>query len=385
MSGADAMITRAEKDLGLGEPNYIQDWYESRNGSAYSYNFPWCNAAITRWAYDSENHPPVCYGSDYAYTVAHAQRAKNEGDWHYGAAGIRKGDVYFVDWNYGNAISVIDHVGVATRPLKNGYVYGIEGNTANRCLRRVRRQSLIVGYIRPRYSATSSGGARTEGEEDVPDFRWYATDGGQTIPPNEWTSVEWENTQEDGPGTYWSVVFGAENGTTYNLMAGVTLDGLPEGARVQLCAVHLAKEGGLDLPDGILKNGARGAKVRRVQEWLDDHGYDLGHWGADSKYGSKTEAAVWAFQEDAGIVVDGEYGPQTEEAMEHRSGTANWVTKHWFAPSTPGIADPSGAADVTYSIPERILKGKRVRIRIRHDSDKPARVASGNVYIHEWQ
>lgn len=72
MAGVEATIERAERDLGLGEPNYVQTWYRQRNGAAYSGNFAWCDAAVTRWAYGSGNHAAVCFGTDFAYTVAHA-------------------------------------------------------------------------------------------------------------------------------------------------------------------------------------------------------------------------------------------------------------------------------------------------------------------------
>lgn len=159
------MIARAARDVGLREPNYIQTWYRKRNGSAYAYNFPWCDAAVTRWAYDSGNYDAVCYGTDYAYTVAHAQHAKNEGDWHYGTSGIRRGDIAFVDWSGGNSIAVIDHVGVVTGAA-GSYVHMIEGNTADVCARRVRHTSLIVGYIRPRYGDT--GAVRVPQKAAVP-------------------------------------------------------------------------------------------------------------------------------------------------------------------------------------------------------------------------
>ena len=51
------------------------------------------------------------------------------------------------------------------------------------------------------------------------------------------------------------------------------------------------------------------------QTALIDLGYDLGRWGADGVPGYYTRAAVEAFQEAAGIVVDGVWGPQTERAI----------------------------------------------------------------------
>lgn len=51
------------------------------------------------------------------------------------------------------------------------------------------------------------------------------------------------------------------------------------------------------------------------QSALIDLGYDLGSWGADGVPGYYTRAAVEAFQENAGIVEDGVWGPQTEKSI----------------------------------------------------------------------
>ena len=48
------------------------------------------------------------------------------------------------------------------------------------------------------------------------------------------------------------------------------------------------------------------------QEALLELDYDLGKWGADGVFGLWTRRAVEAFQEDAGIIVDGIWGDQTE-------------------------------------------------------------------------
>lgn len=154
MGSATGMIKEARADLGMGEPNSIQRWYAKRNGSAYSYNFPWCDGAVTKWAVDSDNHDAVCFGKDYAYTVAHASRFKSEGRWHKDVAGIRAGDIVFFDWSGSNSIGAIDHVGVVEY-VKGSAVHTIEGNTGDRCRRRVRDRSTIVGYGRPRYGKSS--------------------------------------------------------------------------------------------------------------------------------------------------------------------------------------------------------------------------------------
>jgi hypothetical protein len=148
--GKEAMVKRAEKDLGLGEPNYIQDWYRARNGSAYGGNFAWCDAAVTKWAYDSGNHQAVCHGTDYAYTVSHAQRFQSNSEWHVGASGIARGDIVFFDWGGSNSTGAIDHVGIVTS-VSGGTVYTIEGNISNVCARKVRYEATIAGYGRPKY------------------------------------------------------------------------------------------------------------------------------------------------------------------------------------------------------------------------------------------
>ncbi len=69
------------------------------------------------------------------------------------------------------------------------------------------------------------------------------------------------------------------------------------------------------LGDRLLKNGSEGADVKLMQEYLIQLGYDLGKWGADGDYGDATEIAVRDFQQDAGIEVDGDYGPITHKAL----------------------------------------------------------------------
>lgn len=152
---AASMLAQARKSLGLGEPNHIQRWYAQRNGSAYSYNFPWCDAAITYWAYHSGNHAAVCPNGDRAYTVYHAQDFQRAGRWRAGTTAnvnsAHPGDIMFVDWAHSNSIGAIDHVGIVEKVLGGGRVQTIEGNTSNQCLRRVRDASVIAGFGRPNY------------------------------------------------------------------------------------------------------------------------------------------------------------------------------------------------------------------------------------------
>lgn len=165
MAGLEAMIKSMEKHLGLGEPNFIQDWYRTRNGSAYGGNFAWCDATITWAAVDSGNHAEVNFGTDYAYTVAHAQRFKTEGQWtvmDHGvvASGIKRGDIVFFDWDGSFSIGAIDHVGIVTS-VDGATVYTIEGNIGNKLQRKVRGVAEIAGFGRPKYKAAPKPPATT--------------------------------------------------------------------------------------------------------------------------------------------------------------------------------------------------------------------------------
>jgi hypothetical protein len=151
MAGIEDMIRQAERSLGIaGRPNLITRWYASRNGAGFAAG-AWCNQSVTYWANHSGNGATVCFNRDYAYTVWHAQRFRNEGQWHVDVAGISRGDIVFFDWDGSNRIGAIDHIGVVTG-VRGHVVYTIEGNTSDACRRRARYASTIVGYGRPAYA-----------------------------------------------------------------------------------------------------------------------------------------------------------------------------------------------------------------------------------------
>lgn len=173
----EAMVTAVERWIGTGEPNAIQEWYRQRNGVLYNGNFAWCDATITRAAVESGEYDAVCFGADFAYTVAHAARFKAAGQWTAMTngiknSGIRRGDIVFFDWAGSSEIGKIDHVGIVTGVSADSrYVYTVEGNTANVCARRVRTVQEIAGFGRPKYktppkttteSGSSSGSKRPQ-------------------------------------------------------------------------------------------------------------------------------------------------------------------------------------------------------------------------------
>lgn len=152
----EAMVKKMESFLGtVGRPNAATKWYAARNG-AYFANAAWCNQLITWAAFQSGNHDAVCFGKDFAYTVWHAQEFQRRGQWHTDTAGIRRGDIVFFDWDGSNSIAHIDHVGIVT-DVNGRDILTIEGNTEDRCARRVRRAETIAGYGRPVYPAAPGG------------------------------------------------------------------------------------------------------------------------------------------------------------------------------------------------------------------------------------
>ena len=69
-----------------------------------------------------------------------------------------------------------------------------------------------------------------------------------------------------------------------------------------------------------VRRGSAGNDVKTLQEWLIQLGYDLGGYGADGKFGGKTEVAVRSFQASNGLKVDGIVGPATWSALENAIG-----------------------------------------------------------------
>lgn len=152
----EAMIAQAEKSLGTHESNgnntnHITAWY-GLNGA------PWCDQAVSYWAWHSGNQGPVCGGGKFAYTVTHAQWFKDHGRWHTDIAGIRRGDIVFFDWDGSNSIAAIDHVGIVTG-TDGATVFTIEGNIGDVCARKVRYADTIAGYGRPAYTGPSTQAA----------------------------------------------------------------------------------------------------------------------------------------------------------------------------------------------------------------------------------
>ena len=349
-------------------------------GLEWSQNQPWC-ATFTCWVFLQAGGTA---NTDFPLTASCLQQVawgRARGRFH---SSPRVGDLVMFGPGGGTHVEIV--VGVS-----GGTITTIGGNTSggwggnywngDGVYQKSRSASSAYGFVRPYYGASSGDAAR---EDDMPEFKWYATGGGQTLQPGEWTTLRWDN---HGPGSkageYYSVVFGD---AVYSLTAFLTLEGhdLPEGTEVQMRASVYKEEGGLSvsLPGGILKRGARGSAVTAVQKALKELGYSLPRYGADGDYGSETESAVRAFQRDAGITVDGEYGPNTKKAMEKAAGGKSFrrVTDYQIA----SVVHKDGSCHATYSLNEKCPDGYRIRLRAVQYGDKPVKVSGGKVTIHQW-
>lgn len=154
----EALIAHAEQTLGWSDANNtvktpVHVWYEQKFGNPdpSKYSWDWCDGWITYVAYKSGNETACRVLGGVAYTVAHANRFRQAGEWTIGATGIRRGDIVFFDWGQG-----IEHVGIVTGATDGGVVETIEGNTLNVVARRKRERSKIAGFGRPKYGGTTT-------------------------------------------------------------------------------------------------------------------------------------------------------------------------------------------------------------------------------------
>ncbi|MFJ7153272.1 peptidoglycan-binding protein [Streptomyces sp. NPDC100445] len=150
----DRVISRARKDLGLGEsPNG-----SNHNRITVAYGIgdgAWCAMAVWFWFRpDVDLRKEIT--SDWAYTPSGVNGARAHGLWHPGHAGIRKGDVVFYKTPDSEGSDFVNHVGIVTGVPSSTTVRSIEGNTANIVAERIRPVGWIVGYMRPPYAGAGT-------------------------------------------------------------------------------------------------------------------------------------------------------------------------------------------------------------------------------------
>lgn len=83
-------------------------------------------------------------------------------------------------------------------------------------------------------------------------------------------------------------------------------------------AIPNGMEGEAPVPETrpTLRKGSSGKYVELLQNKLINAGYSLNPYGADGKFGARTETEVRAFQVDHGLTPDGVVGPMTWAALD---------------------------------------------------------------------
>src|SRR6478736_4268404 len=152
---ADALIAAAASQIGYfvkpGGRTKYGEWYGLPTGQ-------WC-AMFVSWCAEQSGNAGVI--PKHAYTPNGVNWAKQNGRWHAGLAGVRRGDIVYFD--FPGAPNRVSHVGIVEGVAADGSVYTIEGNTSGPggdqrnggCCLRKQRKSYIVGYLRPNYGTTS--------------------------------------------------------------------------------------------------------------------------------------------------------------------------------------------------------------------------------------
>ena len=98
----------------------------------------------------------------------------------------------------------------------------------------------------------------------------------------------------------------------YNKSGVTVLNGLAKRRKAEQ-ELFLNSDKGVINTMRTLKFGMEGQDVKELQEALTLREYSLG--SIDGDFGNKTKLAVIAFQKDAALVQDGEYGPKTRKAL----------------------------------------------------------------------
>ena len=112
----------------------------------------------------------------------------------------------------------------------------------------------------------------------------------------------------------------------------------------------------------LLKKGSVGSDVKTLQELLNQLGATL---AVDGDFGSKTEAAVKAFQKKAGLKQDGKYGDQTHAAL--MAAIADHDVGQNDEPEPEPDPDPTPAPSTTKNVTITCDNGT-VNIRVGNDT-----------------
>ena len=138
-----------------------------------------------------------------------------------------------------------------------------------------------------------------------------------------------------------------------------------------------------DAPVGSrqLAKGATGADVKAMQEMLLQIGYDLPRYGADGDFGSETQRALQAFQQNEGLEDHGKYDEKTHAALMNAVADADEDS------TVQDASDPNLTEQEENKSGERVMivsDGGKVNIRVGNGTefDRITAVAPGTTFVH---
>ena len=114
----------------------------------------------------------------------------------------------------------------------------------------------------------------------------------------------------------------------------------------------------------VLRKGDTGEDVKEMQTLLIDAGYSIGPDGADGDFGSNTLSALLKFQAGHDLIVDGEYGDQSREALTKAAKTASPAPLEWvgYVTAKSGLNIRSSAEKTSDNILYAIVFGSKVTV-----------------------
>lgn len=289
MSKAQEFVSKAASQIGTKESPANSN--KCKYGEWYGMNGqPWCEMFLS-WCANEVGMLNTC--GKFAWTIGHSDWFKKYNQWIKRGESVNVGDyVYFA--NKGK----ICHVGVVEKVISSTCVQTIEGNTST-------GNNANGGQVQRR---TRNYG--TEGSS------WYVAGFGRPKWVDNTNSQTVSQSQNVVDKTPIKVV---QNWLNTNYTSGLVVDGSygskTKAALVKALQIELNKTGAKLVVDGVcgaytlkasplIKKGSKGSIVKILQAALMCKGFNTG--GLDGDAGSKTDAAIRAYQKSRGLVVDGE-------------------------------------------------------------------------------
>lgn len=130
-----------------------------------------------------------------------------------------------------------------------------------------------------------------------------------------------------------------------------------------------------ELGDRTLKKGDKGDDVEDMQENLIKLGYDLGSYGADGNFGSKTEKAVKEFQQNSALEVDGKFGSKSLAAMKSALATLEKEQPEQQPEEEPPVTEAPG--DIGKKVIQITAKSVNARVGDSTDYDSVGHLEKG--------